>query len=50
MNKKYVRYRKFLRDFREVRDGLEDGEYYEVVGGNGETIGFFFKEDPNEGN
>lgn len=45
----YVKHRDFLRDFKRFRDEADPNVVYEIVGGKGESIGYFTLNDPRNG-
>lgn len=48
MKLEYVKYREFLRNFASVIDEMLPGTLYEIVGGKGESKGFFSLTNPYE--
>lgn len=46
MKHEYIKYRKFIRGFRSFVDEADEDTVYELVGGRGETIGYFMFKDP----
>lgn len=46
MNREYIKYRPFLRQFASQIQQMKPDTLYEIVGGHGETKGFFSLTDP----
>lgn len=44
----YVKYREFLRHFKEFRDSADPNTVYEIIGEKGASIGYFSLINPYE--
>jgi len=50
MIREYLKYRDFIRHFKSHLSTMKEGVLYEIVGGKGETKGFFSLTDPHAQN